>query len=52
MIFFGFEEKMKFLGYKVIKGRGIFFIDEKKVKIKGSEVGFLFLKIESIFGMK
>lgn len=50
--FSGFEEKMKSLGYKVIKGRGISFIDEKKVKIKGSEVGFSLSKIESILGMK
>lgn len=43
-----FEEKMKSLGYKVLKGRGICFIDEKKVRIKGSEVGFPLAKIEKI----
>ena len=32
-----FEEKMKELGYKVIKGRGISFIDDRKVKIKYSK---------------
>ena len=33
-------------GYKVIKSRGISFIDDKKVKIKGSEVGYSLQKIE------
>lgn len=50
--FFRFEEKMKSLGYKVLKGRGICFIDEKKVRIKGSEVGFSLSKIERILDMK
>ena len=35
-----FEQKMKSLGYQVLKGRGISFIDDKKVKIKGRKVGF------------
>lgn len=43
-----FEQKMKSLGYQVLKGRGISFIDDKKVKIKGSEVGFSLMKIEKI----
>jgi hypothetical protein len=47
-----FEQKMKGLGYKVIKGRGICFIDDKKVKIKGSEVGFSLMKIEQILALK
>jgi hypothetical protein len=47
-----FEEKMKSLGYNVLKGRGISFIDEKKVKIKGSEVGFSLSKIERILHLK
>lgn len=47
-----FEQKMKSLGYQVLKGRGISFIDPKKVKIKGSEVGFSFAKIEKIFALK
>jgi hypothetical protein len=47
-----FEEKMKSLGYKVLKGRGISFIDDKKVKIKGSEVGFSLSKIEGILNLK
>jgi DNA-binding transcriptional MerR regulator len=40
------------LGYKVIKGRGISFIDDKKVKIKGSEVGFSLAKIDRILNIK
>ena len=47
-----FEEKMKSLGYTVLKGRGISFIDDKKVKIKGSEVGFSLAKIEKILYLK
>lgn len=39
---------MKALGYETLKIRGIAFIDEKKVKIKGSEVGFSLMKIEKI----
>jgi hypothetical protein len=47
-----FEKKMQALGYKVIKGRGISFIDDKKVKTKGSEVGFSLSKIEQILSIK
>lgn len=47
-----FEEKMTALGYQVLKGRGISFTDQKKVKIKGSEVGFSLAKIEKIFALK
>ena len=47
-----FEQKMKALGYQVLKGRGISFIDKKKVKIKGSEVGFSLMKIEKILALK
>lgn len=47
-----FEQKMQALGYKVIKGRGIYFIDNKKVKTKGSEVGFSWAKIEKILHLK
>ncbi|UKJ07930.1 relaxase/mobilization nuclease domain-containing protein [Solitalea lacus] len=42
-----FEKEMKVKGYIVIKGRGISFIDSKKVKIKGSEVGYSLSKIEN-----
>lgn len=44
----GFERHMKALGYQVFKGRGIYFIDDKKVRIKGSEVGFSLSKIEQV----
>lgn len=47
-----FEQKMKALGYKVIKGRGICFIDDKKVKIKGSEVNFSLAKIEKVLAIR
>jgi hypothetical protein len=47
-----FEKKMMELGYKVIKGRGISFIDDKKVKTKGSEVGYSLGKIERILFLK
>jgi len=43
---------MEGLGYQVIKGRGISFIDDKKVKIKGSEVGFSLANIEKILALK
>ena len=47
-----FEAKMTALGYRVLKGRGIYFTDQKQVKIKGSEVGFPLAKIEKIFALK
>ncbi|OMP74964.1 relaxase/mobilization nuclease domain-containing protein [[Flexibacter] sp. ATCC 35208] len=47
-----FEQKMQALGYKVIKGRGISFVDDKKVKIKGSEVGFSLATIEKVLHLK
>ena len=47
-----FERKMKSLGYAVLKGRGISFIDDKKVKIKGSEVGFSLSKIERVLELR
>ena len=47
-----FQDQMKALGYQVIKGRGISFIDEKGVKIKGSEVGYPLLRIEQQFEKK
>jgi hypothetical protein len=47
-----FEKQMKALGYQIIKGRGISFIDDKKVKTKGSEMGFSLAKIEKVLGLK
>lgn len=46
-----FEKQLKAAGYEVIRARGIRFIDEKKVKIKGSEMGFSLQKIEKILSM-
>ena len=43
-----FETKMKQKGYEVIKGRGIAFLDEKKMYAKGSELGYSLSKIEKI----
>lgn len=43
-----FEQKMKAKGYQIIKGRGISYIDNKKVKVKGSEVNFSLQTIEKI----
>jgi len=43
-----FEQKMKAQGYQVIKGRGISFVDAKKVSTKGSEVKFSLRTIELI----
>ena len=47
-----FERVMKKLGYQILKGRGIAFIDDKKVRTKGSEVGFSLMKIEKILHLK
>jgi hypothetical protein len=41
---------MKHKNYEIIKGRGIAFIDPKKVYIKGSEVGFSLSVIEKLLG--
>lgn len=47
-----FEKQMKTLGYQIIKGRGISFIDDKKVKTKGSEVEFSLAKIKKVLELK
>ncbi len=39
---------MKDKGYQVIKGRGISFIDDRKVKVKGSELNYSLATIERI----
>ena len=39
---------MKVRGYEISKGRGISFTDEKKVKVKGSEVNYSLQTIERI----
>lgn len=46
-----FEKKVKASGYEVIRARGIRFIDDRKVKTKGSEVGFALQKIEKLLSM-
>ncbi|MEJ7829809.1 MAG: hypothetical protein WKF91_16490, partial [Segetibacter sp.] len=43
-----FERKMKERGYEIIKGRGMSFADEKKVKVKGSELNYSLQTIEKI----
>src|SRR5439155_10287830 len=43
-----FEAFMKQKNYKVLKGRGIAFIDSKGVYVKGSELGYSLAKIEKI----
>jgi hypothetical protein len=43
-----FERLMKEKKYQVIKARGIAFIDDKKVYVKGSEVGYSLQTIERI----
>ena len=43
-----FEQKMNEKGYQVMKGRGISFTDEKKVKVKESEVNYSLQTIEKI----
>ncbi len=47
-----FEQQMKEKGYQITKGRGILFTDEKKVKVKGSEVGYPLQKIEKILQLQ
>src|SRR5450432_4038697 len=47
-----FQKQMQNLGYKVLKGRGISFIDNQKVKIKGSEVGFSLATIDRVLHLK
>jgi hypothetical protein len=43
-----FEKKMRDKGYLVDKGRGIAFEDDKKVRTKGSEVGYSLQTIERV----
>jgi len=43
-----FEQKIREQGYRVNKGRGIAFEDEKRVRIKGSEVGYSLATIERV----
>lgn len=43
-----FDRAIKEKGYQIIKGRGISFIDEKNVKVKGSELNYSLRTIERI----
>lgn len=47
-----FEQKMKERGYESIRCRGISFADEKKVKVKGSEVNYSLQTIEKILAQQ
>lgn len=46
-----FENRMNGEGYTVIRARGIRFIDAKKVKTKGSEIGFSLQRIEKLLAL-
>ncbi len=43
-----FTHKMKQLGVEVVKSRGISFVDDKKMCVKGSELGYSLSTIEKI----
>ncbi len=42
-----FEASMKERGYQVLKGRGIAFLDDKGVKVKGSEIGYSLMRLNN-----
>jgi hypothetical protein len=46
-----FESLVKSKGYRIERGRGITFLDQKGVRIKGSEVGYSLSKIERILSL-
>lgn len=43
-----FAKRMQLLGYQIIKGRGIIFIDDKKVRVKGSDLGYSLMTIQKL----
>lgn len=43
-----FKDKMEAKGFEIIRGRGIAFRDEKKMYVKGSDLGYSLSKIEKI----
>lgn len=47
-----FEQSMRQRGYRLEKGRGIAFTDDKNVRIKGSEVGYSLATIEQTLAQK
>jgi len=46
-----FEHRVRAAGYEVIRARGIRFIDDRKVKVKGSELGYSLQRIEQLLNM-
>lgn len=46
-----FEHRVRAAGYEVIRARGIRFIDDRKVKVKGSELEFSLNRIEQLLNM-
>ena len=46
-----FEHRVRAAGYEVIRARGIRFIDDRKVKVKGSELGYSLQRIEQLLKM-
>ena len=46
-----FEKQIKKRGYQVHKARGIAFVDQQKVRVKGSEIGYSLSTIEKILSM-
>lgn len=47
-----FKRQMEQRGYQLIKGRGIAFMDDKGVRVKGCEMGYSLKRIEQIFEQK
>jgi hypothetical protein len=46
-----FEHRVRAAGYEVVRARGIRFIDDRKVKVKGSELGYSLQRIEQLLKM-
>lgn len=47
-----FKEQMKELGYQVLRGRGIAFLDSKGVRTKGSEIGYSLRRVEQLLAQQ
>ncbi|OLY91807.1 Relaxase/Mobilisation nuclease domain-containing protein [Cnuella takakiae] len=47
-----FEERMKGLGYQVLRGRGIAFLDGMGVRTKGSEIGYPLNRVEQLLAQQ
>jgi len=48
--FTDFNRRLKQSGITIIKGRGISFVDDKKMKVKGSDIGYSLATVEKILG--